>query len=477
LTIDNTIQTNAVSEISLKSICSTMSKTNVAKIPSDFLTTHANKTNNERTTEKNLPKITGNHILPKGTIKIMKVNTSDESLQSSVPEQVFLKQNDINSSTKQVSHMDDTFESSSKNILREKEYHTLETDRSINILKLSESTSVFNNNINLKNKNVIGNELNSKIINYKNINSLMEIKNNVHNDINTDDIDSVATEIENCTWNHQEHSNRLDDGEEHENNILQDNKKCNKINSDENILNKNISNLMNINESYNINRSLIFDSEEKAIKQNRKRIVTEDTIKLDNKKRKLNRTIWLQNNVTCAKSLNRKEFNDFPNIDAMITVESNISEENISEQKIDLREHLNKKRSKSPKLLMFENKFNKNNIESEQIDLNNENEIKIITPSNTMKNEKFCKKLFFEKEPTFNKTLYKEKDVQIDPICNRMHCHSTLQTTSEEIQHLNQIDRIHENINIQEEHTNGRNEDDDDDDCISLFAESFDTNL
>jgi len=437
-----------------------MSKTNVTKIPSDFLTTHANKTNNERTTEKNLPKITGDHILPKGTIKIMKVNMSDESLQSSVSEQV--------------SHIDDIFESSSKNILREKEYHTLETDRSDNI---SESTSVFNNNINLKNKNV-GNELNSKTINYKNINSLMEIKNNIHNDINTNDIDSVATEIKNCTWNHQEQSNRLDDSEEHENNILQDNKKCNKINSDENILNKNISNFININESYNINKSLIFDSEEKAIKQNRKRIVTEDTIKLDNKKRKLNRTIWLQNNVTCAKSLNRKEFNDFPNIDAMITVDSNISEKNISEQKIDLREHLNKKRSKSPKLLTFENKFNKNNIESEQIDLNNKNEIKIITPSNTMKDEKFHKKLFFEKEPTFNKTLYKEKDVQTDPICNRMHCHSTLQTTSEEIQHLSQTDRIHENINIQEEHTNGKNEDDndDDDDCISLFAESFDTN-
>jgi len=48
----------------------------------------------------------------------------------------------------------------------------------------------------------------------------LEIKNNVHNDINND-IDSVATEIENCTWNHQEQSNRLDDGEEHENNILQ----------------------------------------------------------------------------------------------------------------------------------------------------------------------------------------------------------------------------------------------------------------
>ncbi|XP_018352292.1 PREDICTED: uncharacterized protein LOC108754466 [Trachymyrmex septentrionalis] len=51
-----------------------------------------------------------------------------------------------------------------------------------------------------------------------------------------------------------------------------------------------------------------------------------------------------------------------------------------------------------------------------------------------------------------------------------------LQSTSEKTQHLNQIDRsINENANTQEEHMNSRNEDDDD--CISLFAESFDTNL
>jgi len=35
--------------------------------------------------------------------------------------------------------------------------------------------------------------------------------------------------------------------------------------------------------------------------------------------------------------------------------------------------------------------------------------------------------------------------------------------------------KTHNTFNIQEEYTNGKNEDDDD--CISLFAESFDTNL
>ncbi|EGI64394.1 hypothetical protein G5I_07172, partial [Acromyrmex echinatior] len=375
---------------------------------SDFLTTHkkqyAYKTNNKRIIKKNLPKITGNHILPKGTIKFVKGNTSDESLQSNVS-------NDTNNSTKQVSYINNIFKST--DILTEKDCHIHEIDKSMS--KVSESTSVFNNNINLKNKSIDNNEHHSSKVN-KNIDSL-EIKNNVHNDIN--DIDSVTTEIyENCIWNRQKQLNRLNNREKHENDILSQ---------------------------------------------------KENIIKLDNKKKKLNRTLWLQNNVTHIKLLNPQEF-EFPNINT--AAESNISEENIPIQKIDVHEHLNKKRSKSPKL--FENKFNnKTSIESEQIDLNNKNDI--ITPTNTMKNEKFYKKLSFEKEPTFNKTLCKEIDIQTDSICyNRMH--STLQSTSEKTQHLNQIDRsIHENVNIQEEHMNSGNENDDD--CISLFAESFDTNL
>ncbi|XP_018360746.1 PREDICTED: uncharacterized protein PF14_0093-like [Trachymyrmex cornetzi] len=244
-------------------------------------------------------------------------------------------------------------------------------------------------------------------------------------------------------------------------------KSKNKISSDENILNT--SNLVDVSENCNATRSLVLVNKKEAIKQNRKRIAAEEnTIKLDNKKKKLNRTLWLQNNVTHIKLLNPQEF-DFPNINT--AAESNISEENIPVQKIDLREHLNKKRSKSPKL--FENKFNnKTSTESEQIDLNNKNDI--ITPTNTMKDKKFYKRLSFEEEPTFNKTLCKEIDTQTDSICNN-RMHSMLQSASEKTQHLNQIGRsIHENANIQEEHMNSRNEDDD---CISLFAESFDTNF
>ncbi|KYN45311.1 hypothetical protein ALC56_00157 [Trachymyrmex septentrionalis] len=397
-----------------------------------------------------------NHILPKGTIKFVKGNTSDESLQSNVS-------NDTNNSTKQVSYTNDTFKST--NILTEKDYHIPEIDKSIDISKVSESTLVFNNNINLKNKSIDNNEHHSSKVN-KNIDSL-EIKNNVHNNINN--TDSVTREIyENCIWNRQKQLNRLNNREKHENNILQNDKKCKKISS-ENILNKNTSNLVDVNENCNATKSLILANKKETMKQNRKRIAAENIIKLDNKKMKLNRTLWLQNNVTHIKLLNPQEF-DFPNINT--AAESNVSEENIPVQKIDVREYLNKNRSKSPKL--FENKFNnKTSIESEQINLNNKSGI--ITPTNTMKNEKFYKRFSFEKESTFNKTLCKEIDIQTDSICNN-RMYSMLQSTSEKTQHLNQIDRsINENANTQEEHMNSRNEDDDD--CISLFAESFDTNL
>ena len=453
--VDSIQATSVPKSFSLNVTPITVSKiSDVTEIP-DFLTTHkkqcAYKTNNKRIIKKNLPKITGNHTLPKGTIKFVKGNTNDENLQSNIS-------NDSNNSTKQVSYINDTFKST------EKDYHIPEIDKSIDISEVSESTSVFNNNINLKNKSINNNEYHSSKIN-KNVDSL-KIKNNVHNNIN--DADNITTEIyENCIWNRQKQLNRLNNREKHENNILQSDKKCKKISSDENILNKNTSNLVDVNENCNA-KSLVLVNKKEAIKQNRKRIATEEnTIKLNNKKKKLNRTLWLQNNVTHIKLLNPQEF-DFPNINT--AAESNISEENISIQKLDVREHLNKKRSKSPKL--FENKFNnKTSIEFEQIDLNNKNDI--ITP--TMKNEKFYKKLSFEKEPTFNKTLCKEIDIQTDSICsNRMH--SMLQSTSEKMQHLNQIDRsIHENINIQKEHMNSENEDNDD--CISLFAESFDTNL
>ncbi|XP_071626837.1 uncharacterized protein [Temnothorax longispinosus] len=492
LTTDSTMQVTGVSEAFVsKPICSTAPETNGTTVLSEFLTTCnkkqcANKTNNNK---KKLPKITGNHILPKGTVKIMKVNMSDKSLQNSFSKQVFLEQDryNTNSNLKQVSCVDNDNTLGSTNILRKKEHYTSEINRSMDMLDMSESTSALNS-INLRNENIDNKKLHGTKIDHKN-DSLIELRNNNHNNVNANDTDSKTT-YEDYTLNHQEQSNKLDD--EHESNILQGDKKCNK-NFDKSILNKNTSNLMDVDESFNVNGSLILVNKEKLIRQNRKR-KAEDTIHMNLiSKRRLNRTTWQQNNAACAKSLSQ-EFNEFSNSDTTVTLESNIVEENNSkEQKTeqDLRERLNKKRSKpSPKLSTSEDKLNnKNNVESKQIDLNNENDISAST--STMKNKKFCRRLFFDEEPVSSKTLDKEKDIQTDLVCsNHMDCPSS----PKETQHINQIDKsIYEDTNIRKKYTTGGNkdkddddddddnddddDDDDDDDCISLFAESFDTNL
>lgn len=496
LTADSTIQATGVSEsLVLKSVNSTELKTNrVTTTPPDFFTNVtkqcANKTNS-KTTVKNLPKITENHILPKGTIKIMKVNTSDKNLQNSFSEQVFLEQNryDTNGNAKQVSHVDSTLESTS--ILREKEC-TSEINRlsvgSINTLKISEPTLALNNNINLRNKNIDDNELLSSKIDHKNDFS-MEVRSNIHNNVNAYETDSETTYKD--ISNHQEQSNELDNDEKHENHILQHDKK-NITNSDKNILNKNTSNL-DVSEKCNAELSIL-TNKEKVIKQNRKRIAEENItdITLNSKKKRLNRTIWLQNNVN-TKSLNFQQFNDFSNINTTITAKSNIAEESNS-KKQDLRECLNQKSLKqSSKLSTSENKFNNNNsVESKQIDLNNENDAIILT--NTTRDEEFHKRLSFDEEPVLTKTLCKDKDIQMDPVCNNHMFCRPLQSISK-TQHINQKNKhTNENINIQKRDMTDKNKDDnndddnndddncndcdnDNEDCISLFAESFDTNL
>ncbi|XP_011701501.1 PREDICTED: protein PFC0760c-like isoform X2 [Wasmannia auropunctata] len=474
--IDSTVQTTNVSEsFTLSHICPTSKPNHVTKKSSNFLTTKIEKqcANNARTTKKNLPKITEDHILPKGTIKIVKVS-SDDSLQSSASEQN--RSSNTNSSMKQISHID-TLEFT--NVLKEKKYHTSEIDTSIDILKVSKSTSALNNNINSQNKNTDNNEFHSTRIDRENINSLIEIKNNIHNNVNVSDVDSISTEIyEKCTLNCQKQLNRLHNGEE---NILQGDK-SNKINSVENILNKNTSNLVDESESCNVNSSLIFAKNE-ATKQNRKRIAEETALKLENKKKRLilNRTVWLQNNETHDKSLNNQESNNLPN--TIVTVESNISEKDVSRQKTDLREHLNKKRLKFPELSKLETEINnKNSVESKQTILNDKNDR--TTPTKATKKKEFHRPLFFDdKEPNLNKTLNKEKDIQTIPINNNHteRADSTLQNI-EETQHLSQKTETeksgdHENNNIQEctnSKSDDKNDDNDDGDCISLFAESMD---
>ncbi|XP_039314559.1 uncharacterized protein LOC105193856 isoform X2 [Solenopsis invicta] len=465
----NTVTTGVLESIASKST-PIVSKTNcITKIVPDLLTNNkkksVNKTNNKQTTKKSLPKITEDHILPKGTIKIMKVNTSDKS---SV-EQSRLEQNgnsDTINDAKQVSYGDTILDST--NILTEKKYDTLKINRSINMLKISESTSAFNNNIDLTNKNIDNINLHriSQKVDHKNLDFLIEEKNNINVNAETTGMNKNYIFL-----NHQEQSNRLDN-DEHESNIQGKN------------INENTSNVKDINENYNINGSLIFVSKKKVAKQNRKRGIAEENtvdIKLNNKKKRLNRTVW-QNSVTCAKSLDHQQFNNSSSIDMTVsTTESNISEKNDVEQIKDLRERLNKKRSKQlPELSVYKDKFkNKNSVGP--IDLNKKYE-KIITPISTTKNEK---RLSFEIKPTFSKTSHEEEDIHINSVCsNHTYSSSTLLSTSENTQHLSQIDRSNENTNVQKKHMNKKNKEnddyddnDDDGDYISLFAESFDTNF
>lgn len=302
---------------------------------------------------QNLPKIIGNYILSKGIkvlkgVKVERLKTNN-SLDSSIPEQISLEQDRYNNNNKnsdQTSHINDTAETTNV-ILREKEKHTsLEINGSINILK---STLPLNNNVDLKDKSIPNNKAHSKLINYRNLNSLTKVRNNDYNYIDINNTDSeTAMMHENCTLNHQEQLSRFTSNiEVHENNALQGNKKCEERRT-KNILNKNISNLMDIDDESN-STLLISANKKGAIKQTRKRTLEENDkdCNLGSKKIKLNRNSWLQNNVT-SNSINQQwnssNIGTFFTTDT--TVELNISKEHNHEKKIDLRKHLDQMKSK-----------------------------------------------------------------------------------------------------------------------------------
>ncbi|KAL6262909.1 hypothetical protein P5V15_005698 [Pogonomyrmex californicus] len=391
---------------------------------------------------KNLPIITDHHILPQGMVKILKKN-SDESLQSSVSEQISLKQNDVDSNTKQILHTDKTLKST--NILGKKDCYISKLNESIDKSKVSKS--IPNNNIDMKDKNLTNGKLHHKVIDDKILNSLKKIKNDIYNKANSRDTNSDTTEnYENYTSKLQEQSNKLDNDRVHDSNKLQD-----KLREENKLQNK-----------------------EKIVKQGQKRIAEENTTdtKQNNKKRKLNRTNWQHN--LCFQLIN-KQLNDVPKINTVVTAKSNISKKSDFEEDMDLREYLNKKDTKQfPYRSTFGNKFNNgNNAESEQTNLNNKS---VLVSTGNIK-KRVCRRLSFE-ESTSSKSSSEEEEkdyIQKDSkICNDQSHHlSTLQNSSEKTQHANQLDtRIHKNTNIQQ-HMNST----EDDDCISLFAESFDTTI
>lgn len=351
---------------------------------------------------QNLPKIIGNCVLSKGIkvlkgakkeIKVDKLRVNN-GLRSSC-EQISLEQedkwNNNNKNTNETFHINDTADNETTNIPREN-HTSLEINGSINILK---STSPLNNNVDLKDKSISDNNFHSKFIDYKNLNSWTRERENGHIDVNVTDNETTMTH-KNHTSNHQEQLSRFTNNIDiHENNALQDNKKCEERCTN-NILNKNqhTQEISNLIDDENCSKLLISTSKEGDRKQTQKRTLEEKdkNSDLSSKKIKLNRDTWQQSNETC-KSINHKQFNDSLNseasiMDAMDTTDTitelNISEEHNHQKRTDLRQHL------------------------DQIRLG-----KTLNATVETKNEEVYKKPFVKEESsTLNKSLCEKKSAQ-----------------------------------------------------------------
>ncbi|XP_050448925.1 metacaspase-2-like isoform X3 [Cataglyphis hispanica] len=374
-------------------------------------------------TKRNLPRIIGNHVLPEGAkilkeIKVEKLRINN-NLQSSTPKQISLEQDRCNNNDKnrhEISRNIDTIETTNI-ILNEKECHTsLEINGSINTSKIS---SPHNNNVDLKDKNLPIDKSYSKVIDCKNLNSITKVRNNyyINNTINNNDTESkVIMRHENYTLNDQGQLSKFtNDTGIHENNALQGGRKC-KEKCIKNILNKNTSDLMDIdNKNCNFSTSLISANKEETVKQTLKRTLKEKDkdYNLDSKKMKLNRNSWLQNNDINKTSINNQCNDSSSTVTTDTTIETNIFKEYNQEQKSDLHNFLKQMKSKRDFKL-------KSTVKTE--------------------NEEICKKLSAKEELTLSGTVYEKKN-------NAQEKHT-------------------------EEHTNVVS-DNEEDDCISLFAESF----
>lgn len=276
---------------------------------------------NEATTVNNVvPKIIGNNILPKGTIKVIKKTNTNS--QYGAP---------------------------------------------ISISKLSNSSLTLDNNMNRGGEN---NGLCSKIINHNNLNSLnLKSKNSTPNDLDIYDVDNKTTVIYKNYAYSQEQSTELYNDEIHERSISQGSTEIN-----EDILNKNTSNFMSENES-DTNESLNSIRKERAV--NRKRTAEENIDFNCNRKKKLNRNNWLEYNGALITPIN-KQCNGLTSNG--ITAQPNIiskDKELICKQNDDLRNKLNLKKLQKTNI----QKTSECNsvVSPEQINVENKNDRIIMT--------------------------------------------------------------------------------------------------
>lgn len=315
---------------------------------------------------QNLPKIITNSVLPKGIkilkgVKIEKLRINN-SLQSNIPTQISLEQDvktrcNNDKSIAQTFCNDTTETITTIENIREKTHTSHEINESFHILKIS---SPLNNNVDLKDKDLSNNKSHSKVIDYRNLNSATKIRNN--GDISINNFGEIIMTHENYTLSNQEQLNRFTNNTEiHENNILQDNRKCEEK-CTKNILNKNVSDLMDIDDENYISTSSILASKEGNIllKKTLKRTLKEKDCNQDSKKIKLTRNNWLQSNVAFKSSNYQQDNDSLSSVTTNTTVETNKTKKYNQEERPDLRKFLNQMRSeKSFKLKpTVESKYN-----------------------------------------------------------------------------------------------------------------------
>ncbi|EZA59674.1 hypothetical protein X777_16657, partial [Ooceraea biroi] len=357
--------------------------------------------------KRSKPKIIANDILPKGALSINIVRldrrTRDNDPLNSFSKQISLKQNGCNDSRRSIKETDNGDIDKSTNVVKEGKCHTsYDTNESVSDVKTADAALKFNIN---KDKDTLTHRLQEKKIMLSKVtltrnesDRFMKLRNTVYNKT---------------------------------------------INNEETV----------INERLTINRTTQLEN---AVNQNKEEHITESNIKtlnLKKKRRTLDIKDWLENQM-CSKS---KDDEQSTNFSKNTTIDLNINSKDVqsSDKEMDLREHLNKKRSKrayTPTSSTSESKYN-NRI------------------------EKKTRRLSIEERPIVNETLSEKEqnnNIQMDT-ANNNYVYS--QDTLKEMQRTNEKDRsICKNTNIQKSHaTDNRNDTtNEDDDCISLFAnESF----
>lgn len=406
--------------VDLKSTAIVPETTTINHITEDNLPKTYNE-NKSRIIKQTLPKITRDALLPKGAVKFLKLDKICSKALKTISNSSLI-QNKCNEKDKKQMKDED--------ILKKKENDISFTEiESINTSKTLKSILTQKNSIQQDSTTLDNDEFHNKVLNRKSPSSLTITKNDIHNNINTNDSNNInindsieAVTDTNCTVYHQIQSQKRTA----EKDFLK--KKGNDIS------------------------------------------FTETDVNTYAKRIKLNRKFQQSNIISYDESVNQ-QFNGFSN--------TNETTKDAECDKIDLRVMLHKKRTEKIRKLET---TNSNETINNTMSMEVNNKISVIGETNIVENEKTCEQ-FSQKE-----ALTVNKDEKLDEKQNNpqmslsrsdnLYLSDDLYDSSEETYHNKKINS--ENINAQKECTdvvsnNNNCDSEEDDDCISLFAnETFD---